>query len=392
MEILILGLYALCVWLIFFKFKWLPWNVVSMVIAFTIPIVALTSLVLTLNVVAPSTHEVRVMGKVLQVVPQVKGRIVEIPVEGNRHYRKGDILLRIDPAPYELAVEQLEARLHADDAAVAEAEASARQLEDAARRQAGKVSTVAASLALARQRRIEQDALFAAGAGSKFDRDDAEARQHELEGEWISANAEEAGTKAKLSATSQGEFAAIAAARARRAETLSMLDNARWQLAQTVYRAPADGQVVNLQVRVGTMLVPLPLTPAFSFVEDDEELVAFYDQNELFNVREGDPAEVYLPTSPGTILEARVDSIVWAQSQGQFAQGGMLPNTGATAASPNRFAVKLSLSGESQGRRLPVGAIGAGAIYTDHVEAIQIIRMVFVRVSSRLNYLVVKLH
>ncbi|NLP60111.1 HlyD family secretion protein [Paraburkholderia sacchari] len=392
MEILILGIYAFCVWLVFFKFEWLPWNTVSMVVAFTIPIVALTTIVLTLNVVAPSTHEVRVVAKVLQVVPQVKGRIVEIPVEGNRRYRKGDVLLRIDPTPYALAVEQLEAKLRADDAAVAEAEASARQLADSVRREAGKVSTVQASLALARQRLTEQDALFAAGAGSKFDRDDALARQRELEGQLVSAQAEEDAAKEKLSAKSQGEFAAIAAARAHRAETGSMLENAKWQLAQTVYRAPADGQVVNLQVRVGTMLVPLPLTPAFSFIEDDQELVAFYDQNELYNVREGDPAEVYLPTNPGAILDAKVDSIVWAQSQGQFAQSGTLPNTGAAAVSANRFAVKLALRGESKGRVLPVGAVGAGAIYTEHVEAIQIIRMVFLRVSSKLNYLVLKLH
>jgi multidrug resistance efflux pump len=392
MEVLILGVYALCVWLIFFKFKWLPWNTVSMVIAFTLPIVALTSIILTLNVVAPSTHEVRVVGKVLQVVPQVKGRIVEIPVEGNRHYHKGDVLLRIDPTPFELTVQQLEGRLRADDAAIAEADASARQLADSVRGEAGKVSTVQASLSLARQRVKEQDALLAAGAGSKFDRDDALARQRELEGQLASAQAGEDEVKQKLSARSQGEFAAIAAARAHRAETESMLENAKWELSQTVYRAPADGRVVNLQVRVGTMLVPLPLTPAFSFVEDDQELIAFYGQNELYNVRPGDLAEVYLPTMPGAILEAKVDSIVWAQSQGQFPQGGMLPNTGAAPVSPNRFAVKLALDGQSKVGALPVGAIGAGAIYTQHMEAIQIIRMVFLRVSSRLNYLVLKLH
>ncbi len=41
---------------------------------------------------------------------------------------------------------------------------------------------------------------------------------------------------------------------------------------------------------------------------------------------------------------------------------------------------------------LPVGAIGAGAIYTEHMKMFHIIRMVFLRVSSKLNYLVFKLH
>ena len=35
MEILLLAIYSVFVWLIFFKFKWLPWNIVSQVISFT---------------------------------------------------------------------------------------------------------------------------------------------------------------------------------------------------------------------------------------------------------------------------------------------------------------------------------------------------------------------
>ncbi|WP_454753749.1 HlyD family secretion protein [Cupriavidus necator] len=392
MDALLLAIYALAVWLVFFKFKWLPWNTTSMVVVVTIPVVALTLLVLTLNVVAPSSHDVRVVGKVLQVVPQVRGRIVELPAEGNRHYSKGDVLLRIDPTPYQASVKQLEGRLMADDAGLAEAQAAARQLSESVRGAAGKVATVQAKLSLARQRLKEHEALLEAGAGSKFDREDALARQHELEGELVSAQAVEDEARQKLSARSQGEFAAIATARAKRAETEVMLDNARWELGQTEYRAPADGKVVNLQVRVGTMLVPFPFSPAFSFVEDEQEVVAFYKQNELYNVKAGDVAEIYLPTHPGEIIKAKVDSIVWAQSQGQFAQGGMIPNTGATEAVPNRFAVKLDLRDESKGQMLPVGAVGAGAIYTTHMKMFHIVRMVFLRVSSKLNYLVFKLH
>jgi len=392
MDALLLAVYALVVWLVFFKFKWLPWNTKSMVIVVTIPVVAMTMLILTLNVVAPSSHDIRVMGKVLQVVPQVRGRIVELAAEGNRSYKKGDVLLRIDPTPYQASVKQLEGRLMADDAALAEAQASARQLGESMRGAAGKVSAVEAKLTLARQRVKEHDALLAAGAGSKFDRDDAMARQRELEGELVSAQAAEDEARQKLSAKSQGEFAAIATARAKRAETEVMLEKAKWDLDQTVYRAPSDGKVVNLQVRVGTMLVPLPFMPAFSFVEDQQEVLAFYRQNELYNVKEGDLAEIYLPTLPGEIIKAKVDSVVWAQSQGQFAQGGMIPNTGAADVVPNRFAVKLDLRDESKNLMLPVGAVGAGAIYTEHMKMFHIIRMVFLRVSSKLNYLVFKLH
>ncbi|WP_148716065.1 HlyD family secretion protein [Chitinolyticbacter meiyuanensis] len=392
MDALLLGIYAFFVWLIFFKFKWLPWNKVSMVIVFTIPVVALTLLILTLNVVAPSSSDVRVMNKVLQVVPQVRGRVIEVAAEGNRDYKKGDVLLRIDPTPYESAVKQLKARLKADDAALADAESSARQLNESLRGAAGKVSVVQAKLDLARRRLAEHEELVGAGAGDKFALEDARARVRELEGEFVTAQASESEAKQKLSAKSQGEFAAIASARARRGETETQLENAQWELDQTIYRAPADGRVVNLQIRVGTMLVPMPFAPAFSFVEDEQELIAFYQQNELYNVTNGNEAEVALLTHPGEIIKARVDSIIWAQSQGQVQQGGMLPNTGPAGTPPNRFAVKLKLDGKYKNLVLPAGALGAGAIYTEHGQMVHILRKVFLRVSTKLNYLVLKLH
>ena len=75
MEALLLGIYAFFVWLIFIKFKWLPWNTTSQVTVVIIPIVALSALILTLNVVAPSSADVRVVKYVVQVIPQVRGRV-----------------------------------------------------------------------------------------------------------------------------------------------------------------------------------------------------------------------------------------------------------------------------------------------------------------------------
>ena len=88
MDILLLGIYAFFVWLIFFKFKWLPWNITSQVIVITIPIIALTTLILVLNVVAPSSHDVRVVNYYVQIVPRVAGRVVAVPVEPNRHINR----------------------------------------------------------------------------------------------------------------------------------------------------------------------------------------------------------------------------------------------------------------------------------------------------------------
>src|SRR5215470_3143257 len=110
MEAILLAIYGFFVWLIFFKFKWLPWNTVSQVIVITLPIVGLTALILMLNVVAPSSHDVRVIKYYVNMSAQQRGRITEI-VEGNKHVKKGDVLYKVDPTPYQLEVNALEAQL-----------------------------------------------------------------------------------------------------------------------------------------------------------------------------------------------------------------------------------------------------------------------------------------
>src|SRR5213079_3228018 len=99
MEALLLGIYAFFVWLIFIKFKWLPWTITSQVIVAVIPIVAMTAMILTLNVVAPSSSKLRVYRYTVPIV------------EGNRLVKKGDVLFRIDPTPYQLEVNSLAAQL-----------------------------------------------------------------------------------------------------------------------------------------------------------------------------------------------------------------------------------------------------------------------------------------
>lgn len=392
MEAILLGIYSFFVWLIFFKYKWLPWNMLAMVITVTIPIVAMAALILALNVVAPSAHEVRVINRVLQVVPQVRGQVIEVAAEGNRSYKKGAVLLRIDPTPYQNNVNRLKAKLLADDSALESAKASARQLSESLRGAAGQVAVVESKLGLAQRRLAEHEELVANGAGDLFALEDARANVRQLRGELDTANANENQVMQQLSAKSRGEYVAVASARAQLAATSADLANAQWELEQTVYKAPSDGRVINQQVRVGTMLVPMPFAPAFAFVEDEQELIAFFNQNELHLIESGNEAEVALKTRPGEVVKARVDSVIWAQSQGQVAQGGMVPATGFVAMPPARFAVKLRTTGKWKNDVLPAGSVGAGAIYTNHGKMIHIIRKVFMRVTAKINYLVLKLH
>src|SRR5678816_557574 len=85
MELILLGIYSYIIYLIFFKFKWLPWNFVSQVIVVTIPIVGLTLLILVLNIAAPSSADVRVVNYVTAVNSRIQGMVVDVPITPNQH-------------------------------------------------------------------------------------------------------------------------------------------------------------------------------------------------------------------------------------------------------------------------------------------------------------------
>jgi multidrug resistance efflux pump len=406
MEALLLGIYAFFVWLIFIKFKWLPWNITSQVIVVIIPIVALTALILTLNVVAPSTNDVRVFKYVVQILPQVRGRVIEVPVEPNRLVKKGQLLFRIDPTPYQNDLNLAKAKLGAAEAQFAtaganlvDAGAGARQLQEQLNSASAQVRALQPRVELARMRVRQNRELVATGAGDRFALEQAEANLVELEAQLAKASADEAQVAQKLSGRVNGEQATVAAARAQLATAKAQVDsaradvaNAQWNLDQTTVYAPADGYAINVQLRPGSYVVSMPLAPAMSFVEEDLQVIALYAQNELVWVKPGDHAEFALSTHPGRVLKAKVDSIVWAQGQGQVAQSGQLPQTGVYPQAPGRFPVKLIVEGEDRELFLAAGAAGHGAIYTEHVAAIHILRMVILRIGSITDYLVLKLH
>jgi multidrug resistance efflux pump len=111
MEAILLGIYAFFVWLIFIKLKLLPWNTPWKVAVAIFPVVAIAALLLLLNIIAPESKDLRVVSYVVPVVSQVRGRVIEVPVQNNRPVKKGDVLFRIDPTPYQNQVNSLVAQL-----------------------------------------------------------------------------------------------------------------------------------------------------------------------------------------------------------------------------------------------------------------------------------------
>src|SRR4029450_11071792 len=111
MEVILLGIYGFFVWLIFYKFKWLHITFTAAVITIPLPIVAMMALFLLLNIAAPGSDDVRAMNYVIPIVPRITGQVTEVPIQPNRPIKKGDVLFKIDPVPFEAAVKAAEATL-----------------------------------------------------------------------------------------------------------------------------------------------------------------------------------------------------------------------------------------------------------------------------------------
>ena len=318
MEALLLGIYAGFIWLIFFKYKLLPWNTIAKVVVFTIPVVGIVTMILLLNIFSPSSSNVLVVRNSVGIVSQVKGRVTEVPVVIHRRLKKGDVLFKIDPTQYQASVNAL-----------------------------------ATKLKLAKLRLQENQALVESGAGNRFDLEKAEADLAEL-------------TEQKLSA--------------------------QYDLDQTVVRAPNDGTVVNVQLRPGAYVAAFPIASVMTFLEDTPQIYALFNQNELHQIEVGNEAEFYIPSFPGVILKAKVEAVILAEGQGQLNTTGNLPSTGLKDIAPNRFVVRLAMDDRHAELLLPAGAVGEGAVYTDHLAFLHIIRKVMLRIGTKLNYIIPKLH
>src|SRR5213594_378947 len=238
MELVLLIIYSVIVWLIFFKFKLLPWNITSQVIVVTIPIFALTSLILFMNIVAPSSSDVLAQNYVIPVVPRVTGQVTEVPIEPNRPIKKGDVLFKIDPVPF--------------DAAAKAAEATLRGAKDQLNNAANKKASLTPRIDLAKKRVEQFTALAATGAGKRADLEQAQSDLANLQSEFLAADATESQAKAQIS------------------KSEADLINAKFDLDGTTYLAPANGRVANLALRPGVRAAQLPMFPVMSFIEEDE--------------------------------------------------------------------------------------------------------------------------
>jgi len=165
----------------------------------------------------------------------------------------------------------------------------------------------------------------------------------------------------------------------------AQLEGAKWNLTQTVVRAPADGYVTNIALRKGARVANLPLSPVMAFIDTSETVIGVeIAQNDARYVVPGQPVEVTFKFMPGHVYTGKVDSVLQALATGQTEVSGSAVLPGQIKAVP--LAVRVKLDDGEFARRLPAGATGTAAIFTDHIKSTHVIRKVIIRQIAIFNY------
>jgi RND family efflux transporter MFP subunit len=162
----------------------------------------------------------------------------------------------------------------------------------------------------------------------------------------------------------------------------AQIEAARYNLEKTVVRAPADGYVTNLALRKGARAGSAPV---MAFIDTSETIVGIaINQIGARYLAPGQPVEVTFKFFPGQVYGGKVQSILQAVATGQTAVSGTAVTPQDVQAVP--FVVRVILDNQDAARRLPAGATGDGAIFTEHVKAAHLIRKVLLRQVAIVNY------
>ena len=204
----------------------------------------------------PWTRDGHVRAQVIKITPRVGGPIIDLPIHDNQAVTRGDLLFKIDPRTYQLAIEQAEAKLKQALASERVKVDQAKRARDLSKKDKGAIS----EQALVRK---END-LLVAEANVKV----AEANLHAAE-----------------------------------------LD-----LEFTEVRAPVDGYVTNLLLRYGSQTVANQ--PALALIDTSSFWVhGFFKETQIEHIRPENKVVIKLMSYPDTPLEGVVESMGWGIAQ-----------------------------------------------------------------------------
>lgn len=326
----------------------------------------------------PYTSQARVEAYLTQIASEVPGDVLEVGVKDNSPVKKGQLLFRIDPEPYEVAVRSAEANvsvaLQAADVSVADVASARTQIEKqradlAASRE---INSIVVGL-------VDKKAL--AETQAIRSREDVQMTSADL------ARAQSDLRKAKANLGAPG----MRNPKVRQA--LAALDQARLDLRNTKVVAPAHGIVTNLRLARGQYVGAGQ--PLLSFLESGPRWVsADMRENQLGNVKPGQEVLMAFDIMPGNLYRGKVHSVGWGVSQGDEAPNGQLPTVQAAQGwirEPQSFPVRiLLLPNDKDNPGFDLGRSGAQTnvmIFTDKATILDPIGRLWMRVVALISYL-----
>ena len=372
----LLFLYVFIVWLVFFKFRWLKFTIAWGFVSSFVGVHLLIIFLIGLRFVAPYATEAIMVQHTIQLIPRLSEPtlVTAVLVEPNVAVKKGQPLFQFDRRPYQYKVDQLEAEL-------AKAKQNVRVLKVDIDINADKIEKLQSELKYAKYQQALTARLAKQGAGREDEAQRWVAQVAAYEASIKETQGEK--TRAELRYASQinGVNTTVATVQAE-------LDQARYYLDNTLMVAPADGYVINLQVRPGMVSGIVRFGAIATFIVDaDRYLLAQFFQENLKYVKEGQLVEAALDLYPGQIFTGKVQAIWQGTGAGQLLPSGDLPkfNYVPTETPQGQFAVAIRLDDPDQSK-FPIGTQGRASIYTNPKSPFVILRRIGIRGYTWFNW------
>jgi multidrug resistance efflux pump len=369
--------YALVVWLVFFKFKWMKFNIAWGIVSVSVGLHLLLIFMIGLRFVAPYSTDAKIIQHTIQLIPRLPEPtlVTAVLVEPNVPVKKGQPLFQFDRRPYQYKVNQLEAEL-------AKAKQNVFVLEADIQINGEKILRLQSELEYAKyQEKLSVD-LAKRGAGPEEDAQKWTARVAAYRASIKEAQAEEKRARLRYASQINGVNTTVAQVQAE-------LDQARYYLDNTLMVAPEDGYIINLQVRAGMVAGIVRLGAIASFIVDaDRYLLATFFQENLKYVKPGQPVEAALDLYPGQIFTGKVEAIWQGSGAGQLLPSGKLPRFFyvPTELPQGQFAVAIRLDDKDQSK-FPIGTQGRATIYTNADSGFAVLRRIGIRAYTWSNWL-----